>query len=165
MTAPDAAAEYDYLEPGLLDELEKETAENHAQSVLAIIGGPRAAAAVVEDWDGRLLADPVTAPLFEELLRSDRVSAFKRHQVLMLVMSLGGPNRYSGRSLQEAHKDVETSDGTPITETAYRVTYLHLNDVLHEREVAMKHRLTVHELLLSVEHWIVGGGQPAEAYS
>lgn len=153
----------DYLEPGLLEELETQTELKHPQSALALIGGPRAAVAVVEEWDRRLLADPITKPLFTELLRSDRVSAFYRHQVLMVVMSLGGPDRYDGRSLQEAHKDVRTPDGTPITETAYRVTYLHLNDILHEHEVPMNIRLSVHELLLSVAHFIVNGGRPTEA--
>jgi hemoglobin len=63
------------------------------------IGGGPAVSAVVNDFYVRVLGDPQLAPYFEGV---DMVR-LKRHQVLLVSQVLGGPDRYDGRPLGEAH--------------------------------------------------------------
>lgn len=64
------------------------------------IGGGPAVSAVVNDFYERVLADPQLAPYFEGV----DMARLKRHQVLLVTQVLGGPNRYDGRRLGEAHE-------------------------------------------------------------
>ena len=64
------------------------------------IGGGPAVSAVVNDFYERVLADPQLAPYFEGV----DMARLKRHQVLLVTQVLGGPNRYDGRPLGEAHE-------------------------------------------------------------
>jgi hemoglobin len=64
------------------------------------IGGGPAVSAVVNDFYVRVLGDPQLAPYFEGV----DMARLKRHQVLLVSQVLGGPVRYEGRPLDEAHE-------------------------------------------------------------
>ena len=64
------------------------------------IGGGPAVSAVVNDFYVRVLGDPQLAPYFEGV----DMARLKRHQVLLVTQVLGGPNKYDGRPLSQAHK-------------------------------------------------------------
>jgi hemoglobin len=81
-----------------------------------VIGGGPAVSAVVNDFYDRVLADPKLAPYFEEV----DLARLKRHQVLLVTKVLGGPNNYSGRSLEEAH------EGLGITRDEFTAVVNHL---------------------------------------
>ena len=69
-------------------------------SVYEAIGGRAALAAAVNDFYGRLLADPVLSPLFPH-------GAGARHRayvVTILGEALGGPERYRGPAVTSAHR-------------------------------------------------------------
>jgi hemoglobin len=81
-------------------------AEPEAISVYAAIGGRAALTAAVDDFFGRLLADPVLGPLFPR-------GAGARHRayvVTILGEALGGPERYRGPDLAAAHRGLGISD-------------------------------------------------------
>ena len=63
------------------------------------VGGGPAVSAVVNDFYERVLGDPQLAPYFEGV----DMARLKRHQVLLVTQVLGGPDRYDGRPLAEAH--------------------------------------------------------------
>jgi hemoglobin len=63
------------------------------------VGGGAAVSAVVNDFYGRVLGDPNLAPYFEGV----DIGRLKRHQALLVTQVLGGPERYTGRPLGEAH--------------------------------------------------------------
>jgi hemoglobin len=67
------------------------------------IGGGPAVSAVVNDFYVRVLGDPQLAPYFEGV----DIARLKRHQVLLVTQVLGGPARYDGRALDEAHQDLD----------------------------------------------------------
>ena len=75
-------------------------AEADEISVYQAIGGRAALTAAVDDFYGRLLADPVLGPLFPR-------GAGARHRgyvVTILGEALGGPERYRGPAVTSAHR-------------------------------------------------------------
>ncbi len=145
-----------FIEPAFLDEIDAESKELHGESAFVAIGGAYAVAAVVDEFYRRLLADAKTAPYFDSMLATDGLSALKRHQVLMLVKVLGGPDRYGGRDLKSAHA------GLTITDDVYRRVCLHLLIVMHEFNVPMDILVAADEILRSVHDLVVTEAAPAE---
>ena len=81
-------------------------AEAEAISVYEAIGGRAALTAAVDDFYGRLLADPVLGPLFP-------MGAGARHRayvVTILGEALGGPERYRGPDIAAAHRGLGIND-------------------------------------------------------
>jgi hemoglobin len=148
-----------FIESELLSELDDEAGQYQPHSAFVAVGGARAVAAVVEEFYTRLLSSPQVAPYFEPLIRAGRMSTLKRHQVLMLTMSLGGPDRYSGQELQAAHGHLG------ITDDAYRRVCLHLLTTLHDFNVPMDILVEVDLLLRDVHGLIVTGARSAEGAS
>ena len=71
--------------------------------LLGAEGGIRKA---VDDFYSRVVADPDLAGYFEGV---DMVS-LRRHQTDMLVAATGGPQRYTGQDMTEAHSGLDVSD-------------------------------------------------------
>jgi hemoglobin len=138
-----------FIEPAVLEEIDAEGKESHPESAFLAIGGASAVTAVVDEFYRRLLDDPGTAPYFQQMLATDSLSALKRHQVLMLVKVLGGPDRYSGRDLGSAHA------GLQITDDVYRRVSLHLLTVMHEFKVPMDILSAADQILRSVHNLVV----------
>ena len=85
-------------------------------SVYQAIGGRTALAAAVDDFYGRLLADPVLGPFFPG-------GAGTRHRayvVKILGEALGGPERYRGPDIAAAH------GGLGITDAHFNLAAAHL---------------------------------------
>ena len=85
-------------------------------SVYQAIGGRTALAAAVDDFYGRLLADPVLGPFFPG-------GAGTRHRayvVTILGEALGGPERYRGPDIAAAH------GGLGITDAHFDLAAAHL---------------------------------------
>lgn len=138
-----------FIEPAVLEELDAEGKEVQPESAFLAIGGASAVTAVVDEFYRRLLDDPATAPFFQQMLATDRLSALKRHQVLMLVKVLGGPDRYAGRDLGSAHADLR------ITEDVYQRVSLHLLTVMHDFKVSMDILSAADQILRSVQNLVV----------
>ena len=96
------------------------SAEPEAISIYEAIGGRPTLAAAVDIFYGRLLADPVLAPLFPQ-------GAGIRHRayvVTILGQALGGPERYRGSDLTAAHR------GLGITDAHFNLAAGHLDATL-----------------------------------
>lgn len=138
-----------FIEPAVLEELDAEGKEVQPESAFLAIGGASAVTAVVDEFYHRLLDDPATAPFFQQMLATGRLPALKRHQVLMLVKVLGGPDRYAGRDLGSAHADLR------ITEDVYQRVSLHLLTVMHDFKVPMDILSAADQILRSVQNFVV----------
>jgi hemoglobin len=90
-----------------------------------VIGGGPAVSAVVNDFYVRVLGDPQLAPYFEDV----DIARLKRHQVLLVTKVLGGPDNYTGRSLEEAH------DGLGITQDEFQAVVGHLSGAMKDAGV------------------------------
>ncbi len=77
-----------------------------AISIYQAIGGRAALVAAVDDFFGRLLADPVLGPFFPQ-------GVGPRHRAYLVTIlgeALGGPERYRGPDLAGAHRGLRISD-------------------------------------------------------
>lgn len=135
------------LDASILDEIDEEGRRTTPSAALMTIGGAHAVAAVVEEFYQRLLSDPVTAPYFTSV----DLGQLKRHQVLLLVKVLGGPDRYTGRDLAAAHT------GLAITGEVYARVCLYLLTIMHEFKVPMDVLVAASQVLSGVQEQIVGG--------
>jgi hemoglobin len=145
-----------FIEPELLDAIDAEAKELPAGTAFVAVGGAYAVTAVVDEFYRRLIADAKTAPYFGPMLAADGLSTLKRHQVLMLVKVLGGPDRYGGRDLQSAHAALN------ITDDVYRRVCLYLLIVMHEFNVPMDILVAADAILRSVRNAVVAESAPAE---
>ena len=139
----------------LLAELDAEAAESNATSPFVAVGGAGAVSAVVDEFYRRLLDDPAAAGFFATLVQEDGLARLKRHQVLLLTKVLGGPDRYDGRDLGEAHA------GLDITAAAYQRVSLYLLTVLHDFKVPMDVLQVADSTLRAVAPSIVSGSSEA----
>jgi hemoglobin len=73
----------------------------------------------------RVLADPLLMPFFKHLDNQDR-RWLHWHMLTLLAVVTGGPSKYHGRDLQEAHADLH------ITEEAFDRVAWHLQATLQE---------------------------------
>ena len=86
------------------------------------IGDAEAVSAAVETFYGKVLADPVLSPYFEGI----EVPKLKGHQRAFIAAAIGGPERYEGRGMKEAHA------GLGITPEAFGLVVDHLVATLTE---------------------------------
>jgi len=69
-------------------------------TIYEAIGGDSALEAVVDDFYGRVLADPELAGFFA----GTNMTRLKGRQVEFFAAALGGPVPYSGASMRDAHR-------------------------------------------------------------
>jgi hemoglobin len=86
------------------------------------LGQEPAITEAVDRFYRRVLDDSDLAPVFD----GTDLDRLKAHQAALLVKVLGGPDRYSGRSLAAAHR------GLGITDDQYERVGGHLTAVLEE---------------------------------
>jgi len=113
--------------------------------LLDSVGGRPAVREAVERLYSRLLADPQVSHYFHDI----EMPRLKRHQVLLLTQLLGGPTRYAGRVLAEAHA------GLHITPADYRCVMNHLSEVLCELSVAEADVAAIRTALDALESTVV----------
>jgi hemoglobin len=77
-------------------------------SIYDEIGGASAVSAAVDDFYQRVLGDPALAGYFVDT----DMQQLKGHQRTFLAAAIGGPTRYVGRSMREAHAplNIDPSD-------------------------------------------------------
>jgi hemoglobin len=94
-------------------------------SIYEAIGGRAALSAAVDNFYGRLIADPELAPFFPGGVGTRH----RAYVVTVLGEALGGPERYRGPSLVDAHRHLG------ITDAQFDRAAGHLSDTLGELAV------------------------------
>jgi hemoglobin len=77
-----------------------------AATLFERLGGAVSIDAAVDAFYGRVLDDPQLAPFFDRV----DVRRLRAHQKAFLGMALGGPDRYRGRNLGDAHRHLGIDD-------------------------------------------------------
>ncbi|MHC0038004.1 group I truncated hemoglobin [Pseudoneobacillus sp. C159] len=91
------------------------------QSLYEKIGGEEAISKVVEYFYNELvLKDPAVQQFFE----NTDMEKQKKHQAKFISFALGGPNQYSGKSMQKAH------EGMDLQPVHFDAIVKHLHDAL-----------------------------------
>jgi hemoglobin len=94
-------------------------------SVYEQIGGAAAMDAAVDIFYRRVLGDPVISHFFDTV-DMDRQAA---KQKAFLTMAFGGPNKYTGQDMRNAHKHLK------LTEEHFNAVAGHLQGTLEELKV------------------------------
>ena len=77
-----------------------------APSLYERLGGMVSIDVAVDRFYERVVADPELAPFFAPV----DMRRLRAHQKAFLAMALGGPRRYAGRGLAEAHRHLAIDD-------------------------------------------------------
>ena len=77
------------------------------------LGGVYSIATVVDDFIDRIMVDPRlnSNPLVDEAHHRVPPAGFKYLVTEMMCWATGGPQRYTGRSMRDSHKDLKISSG------------------------------------------------------
>ena len=77
------------------------------------LGGVYSIATVVDDFIDRIMVDPRlnSNPLVDEAHHRVAPAGFKYLVTEMMCWATGGPQRYTGRSMRDSHKDLKISSG------------------------------------------------------
>lgn len=78
------------------------------------------------------------------------MSRLKRHQVAFISFAVGGPNNYTGRSMQKAHK------GLNISPEQFEAVATHLSESLATFDVDQESIDQVIEKVASLQHDVIG---------
>ena len=93
-----------------------------ADGAYAALGAHPGIRRAVDRFYERIAADPGLAGYFKDA----DMDQLHRHQVELLAAAVGGPGRYTGRSMAEAHR------GLHVTDAAFDRVLGHLNATLVE---------------------------------
>ncbi|HKT02445.1 MAG TPA: group 1 truncated hemoglobin [Rugosimonospora sp.] len=113
------------------------------------VGGGPALQEAVDRFYRRLLDDPELAGYFPGDL-----TALKQHQAALLAQVLGGPSRYAGRDLAEAHATLG------ITATHFQKVVFYLVGTLWELGAPMDITMAVGLTVSSLQDQIVTASAP-----
>jgi hemoglobin len=112
------------------------------------IGGASAVSVVVNNFYEKVVADPQLSDFFSQV----DMPRLKRHQVLLVSYVLGGPAKYDGRELRDAHADL------PITAEHFKLVVAHLVAALEEAGVPEEIIGRLGDALAGTEQDIVKAG-------
>jgi len=123
--------------------------ETHA-SLYQRLGGMPAIQAVVDDLASRLLADPRVNQWFAHAASSDQyTAAYKSKLADFICQGTGGPCRYTGQDLVQAHK------GRGITGQAFDAVVEDLTATLDKLGVGAKEKSDLLNILAPMKAGIV----------
>jgi hemoglobin len=74
------------------------------------LGGEPAISKVVDDFVAEVVADPKIKERHKKHFMDDNVPALKKKLIDQVGEATGGPQKYTGKSMKDAHKGLEITD-------------------------------------------------------
>ncbi len=100
------------------------------RSLFERLGGSSGISAIVDDIVAAHMKNPVIRARFLPYVETpDRMAIIKRHTCEFLEMGSGGPSKYSGKSMRDAHR------GMNVSEAEYMAAVDDILDVLKARRI------------------------------
>ena len=123
------------------------------------LGGEETVRPMCDDLYNLHASDPLTAPWFGNHAWNDRIAAHvKEHVFTFFSSGIGGPHKYAGRSMVEAHAKMRQQK--PITEVAFHALTTHVLIMMERHQAGGEHeREEVLAILLSLKADVVFGGK------
>ncbi|MCD9024086.1 group I truncated hemoglobin [Cohnella silvisoli] len=115
------------------------------QSLYAKFGGAEGLAPVVDEFYKRVLGDETVNHFFKHT----DLDQLRRHQTHFLSFALGGPNQYTGRSMEKAHQ------GLNLQGEHFQAIAKHLQGTLEHFNVSKEDIAKVFELIVPLESSIL----------
>jgi hemoglobin len=118
----------EYLQAALAAQARRNRQRRPESSLYARIQHAGGLRRLVDKLYPRVLADPSLMPYFKHLDEED-LKGLRWHMLTLLAMVTGGPSKYQGRDLHQAHAELQ------ITSEAFDRVAWHLQRSLQELEV------------------------------
>ncbi|MES2606170.1 MAG: group 1 truncated hemoglobin [Pseudomonadota bacterium] len=111
-------------------------------SVYEQIGGAAAVDAAVDIFYRKVLADPLISHFFDSVDMDRQIGK----QKAFLTMAFGGPNKYTGQDMRNAHKHMK------LTDAHFGAVAGHLQATLEELNVPKQHIDTIMGIAASTKN-------------
>lgn len=118
-------------------------------SLYSRLGGEEAIQNAVVDFYARVMCDPRLEPFFEKLDMGAQI----HKQIAFMTMAFGGPHKYTGQSLAEAHAG---SIARGMTDEHFDLVVGHLSETLREIGIDADASKEVLELVESMREAVMG---------
>src|SRR5262249_50403721 len=128
--------------------LSRPAAAQSGDSLYKRLGGYDAIAAVVDDFIGRMIADPSLKRFFDPF-SADSKGRIRQHLVDQVCAATGGPCVYTGRTMKVSHT------GIGITEADWSKFLKHFEDSLDKFKVGAREKSEMLAFVGSVKRDIV----------
>lgn len=123
--------------------------EQNSMSLYQKIGGEAAVDAAVERFYHKVLTDPDVSPFFDGMVMGHQ----KRMLKSFLGFAFGGPKKYSGRGMREAHRRVVAQG---LNGEHFDRIMMHLGDTLQELSVPQALIKEAADIAMSVRSDVLG---------
>jgi hemoglobin len=129
-----------------------------SKSLWERLGGEDIVRPMCDDLYNLHASDPLTAPWFGNRTWNDRIAAHvKEHVFTFFSSGIGGPHKYAGRSMAEAHAKMR--EQKPITEVAFHALTTHVLIMMERHQAGgEQEREEVLAILQSLKADVVFGG-------
>lgn len=117
-----------------------------SQTLFEKLGGHAAISAVVDNFYGRMMQDDTVNSFFA----NTDMEKQRRHQTAFISFALGGPNQYSGKSMEKAH------EGMNLQPKHFQAVATHLADALRDFQVSEEDIDAVLAHLLTLKDAVLG---------
>jgi hemoglobin len=162
-STPAEAGRYEHVSVavGCRSGREEIVVEGPTASLYERLGGIYSIATVVEDFIDRIMVDDRlnANPRVDEAHHRVLPSGFKYLVTEMLAEAAGGPQRYTGRPMEESHREMR------ITPEEWRAFMDDLNRTLDKFDVPQQERSEVLAIVESTRADIVGEQSPGPAHA
>ncbi|WP_147534199.1 group I truncated hemoglobin [Bacillus marasmi] len=111
------------------------------ESIYERFGGEEKVGQMVDEFYKSVLEDPSLAKFFYDV----DMETQKRHQTHFLSFIMGGPNRYSGRALAEAHGGINTKEDHFDTLINHLRTSMENHEMNHEEIEAVVQSISAYK--------------------
>jgi hemoglobin len=118
-------------------------------TLYARLGSEPGITKVVDDFVKNMIASEAIAEKHKEHFRKDSVSVLKRKLIDQVGEATGGPQKYTGKSMKEAHANLGT------TKAEFDGTLVALDKALEDNKVGKEDRDEVRKMLESMRPQIV----------
>lgn len=115
------------------------------QSLYAQFGGAEGLVPVVDEFYKRVLGDETVNSFFKHT----DMEQLRKHQTRFLSFALGGPNQYTGKSMERAHQGLNLQPGH------FQAIAKHLQGTLEHFNVSQENIAKVFELIVPLESSIL----------
>ncbi len=88
---------------------EKKTADLSRRPLYERLGGAKAIARVVDDFVANVVADPKLRQTHKEHFEKGDVAALKKKLIDQIGEATGGPQKYTGKNMKDAHRGLAIS--------------------------------------------------------
>lgn len=121
------------------------------KSIYDRIGGAPAVQAAVSVFYKKILSDPQLKPFFS----GTDIKKQEQHQINFMTYAFGGPNKYTGRSLRNAHAKLVKENG--MNANHFGLVAGHLQSTLDELGVPAELSQEVMTLVGGTKNDVLGG--------